>query len=505
MTAVPARRLTLGRFELTPWSATLILAAVAGVALRVWDYRLLLGRPNSDEAVVGLMTSHALHGDISVFFWGSSYGGPQEVLLSVPLFAVFGNSYLALRLVAIALVAVASLVVWRVGKRTLGEPGATAAAAILWVWSPYDLVQLTQQQSFYASDVVYCGLVLLLALRIAERPDRLRIGLFGFVVGFGFWQTAQIVPIVFPAVVWLTWKRAAWLREAWLAAVLAVVGASPWLLWNAFHGWASLSVHSSAETYRQSLRLFVSPILPMTLGLRAPFGQEPLLGSTAPTYALYALLIVAFLAGAVRTRHRTVSILYVVGALFPFVYAVDRRTSFISGWPQYTVIVTPVLALLLAQVASRRWRAIALVTLLALVTCISVPRMNRWFTLAQPVPYAPRDFSPLIQTLDNLGIDRVYADYWIAYRLDFASNEQIVAVEAHFDQATFPHGLAVLPHDPDARYRPYERTVMADPRHGFVFFKRTLASYGVAPQLEAHGYTRHDVGPLVVFAPPAGG
>jgi hypothetical protein len=164
--------------------------------------------------------------------------------------------------------------------------------------------------------------------------------------------------------------------------------------------------------------------------------------------------------------------------------------------------VTPVLALLLAQLASRRGRAIVLVALLALVTTVSVPRMNHWFTLAQPVPYAPRDFSPTIHTLDSLGIDRVYADYWIAYRLDFASNERIVAAEGRFDQVAFPQGLAVLPHDPNARYRPYERTVAADPRHGFVLFKRTLSSYGIVPQLEAHGYTRHDVGPLAVFAPP---
>ena len=29
-------------------------------------------------------------------------------------------------------------------------------------------------------------------------------------------------------------------------------------------------------------------------------------------------------------------------AVFPFLYAIDRRTSFLSAWPQYTVVVTPV-------------------------------------------------------------------------------------------------------------------------------------------------------------------
>src|SRR3954451_7033485 len=72
---------------------------VTGIALRVWIDLSILGRPNSDESVVGLMVIHAMHGDISTFFWGSAYGGPHEVLLSVPVFWVAGPSYLALRVV----------------------------------------------------------------------------------------------------------------------------------------------------------------------------------------------------------------------------------------------------------------------------------------------------------------------------------------------------------------------------------------------------------------------
>src|SRR4051794_7396373 len=42
------------------WSLAFALVAVGGIVLRIWIYRSALGTPNSDEAVPGLMTLHAL-------------------------------------------------------------------------------------------------------------------------------------------------------------------------------------------------------------------------------------------------------------------------------------------------------------------------------------------------------------------------------------------------------------------------------------------------------------
>src|SRR5581483_9036549 len=226
------------------WAAMVAVVAVAGLVLRVWIYRSALGVPNSDEAVVGLMVRHAMHGDISVFFWGSSYGGPQEVLLDVPFFWIFGSGYLALRIVSIGLNAVAAVIAWRVGRRVFGEAQGAAAGALLWLWPPFNLFQLTQQQSFFAANVFYCALLLLLALRIVEKPDRLRVAVFGFVVGFAFWQTPHIVPVAIPVIAWTAWRARAAIRHAWIGAAACVLGASPWLLWNAFHDWRSLGVHT---------------------------------------------------------------------------------------------------------------------------------------------------------------------------------------------------------------------------------------------------------------------
>ncbi len=109
MLAVPGRvRLqAIGGRVWSRWGITFVVAGIAGVALRVWVYRSALGVPNSDEAVVGLMTRHIIEGEFPTFFWGQAYGGSQEALLTVPGFAIAGSGWLALRIVPIALYAVA--------------------------------------------------------------------------------------------------------------------------------------------------------------------------------------------------------------------------------------------------------------------------------------------------------------------------------------------------------------------------------------------------------------
>ena len=503
MTAL-AVRVDLGhlrRLAFSRWGVAFAFAACAGVATRVWLYRSALEVPNSDEAVVGLMTRHFIHGEFSTFFWGQAYGGSQEAMLTVPLFLVFGTSWVALRIVPIALTAVAALVVWRVGRRTIGERPAAVAAALFWIWPPFTIFQTVRQQDFYASELVYCGLVLLLALRVVELPSRLRVGLFGLVLGLAFWQTSQITPIAAAAIAWTIWKQPRALRHLPIALACAVVGALPWLIWNLQHDWASLTLPYGNKTYAHRLRIFFSPIMPMAVGLRAPFSQELLLPGPI-TWLLYAALAVVFAVGAVRTWRRSISILYLTVAVFPWLYAISPLTLN-SGEPRYVVILTPVIALLLAQVATSFPRAVAVLAIAFAVTAVTLHRMDVYVRSAPAdFPVAPRDLGPLIATLDRLGLDRVYANYWLAYRLDFDTDERIVAVKNKFTRLRFADGQATPAHDPYVRYEPYEREVNAA-RHGFVFFDQTIKSIPIVPQLERYGYRRVEVGPFIIYAPPA--
>jgi Dolichyl-phosphate-mannose-protein mannosyltransferase len=470
-----------------------------------------MGTPNADEAVVGLMARHVLHGHLTAFAWGQPYGGTQEVLLTAPVFWVFGSGWLALRLVPIGLTVVAVLLLWRVGRRTVGEPAATIAAAVLWIWPPFAVFQLTHQQGYYASGFVYCALVLLCALRAAEVPDRRQVCELGFVLGLGFWQTAQIVPVAAGAVLWTIWRQPRALRHSPAAAVFGALGALPWIVWNSTHGWDSLT-GIDASAYAHSLRLLASPALPMLVGLRVPLSAQLLLPSVL-TYALYLGLIGLFLVGAWRARGQDRLLLYVVAAVFPFVYALSPKAALVLSTPRYVIVLAPVLTLLLVELAPTVWRGIGLLVLVGLVSVVTLHRLDDWFR-GEPRPttqerglgprdtvqLVPRDLDGLVVELDRLGLDHVYADYWLAYRLDFDTKERIIAVENRLLGVTFEGGQAVPTSPFDVRYVPYARAVRRS-RYGFVFYRKLVGTASVANMLERHGYRRHESGLYVIYSP----
>ncbi len=477
------------------------LAAVTGVVLRVVVYRSTLGGMNSDEAVTGLMIRHALHGHFAVFSWGAAYGGTQESTLAVPAVWIGGTNTLAIRVVPILLTAVVALLIWRVGRRTIGEPAAWVAGALFWVWPPR-LLPLLLQPGFYSSDTFYCALILLLALRAKERPDALRAGVYGLVLGLAFWQTSQIVPIIAASALWLIWRSPRILRWSWLAALTAIVGALPWLIWNLEHHWGSLHLNAGTNfSYVHRLRLFFSPVLAEMLGLRIFYATTwivPVLG-----LVVYIGAIGLFVWSGYRGRRRDTFLIYVVAGLFPFLYAASPKANLTTD-PRYATVLVPCLALLLAQLGMTYWRAASLLALAAVVSAIGVHGANTWVKEHRRdtvVPTAPRSIAPLIATLDRLGVDRVFTNYWLAYRLDFDTQERIVAVENGFD-ALEAHDGDVLPAaDPRVVYPPYDRFVRSGP-HAFVFFDQNLPRRGELEELVAHGYTKHLVEGFVVYAPP---
>ncbi|HLF40097.1 MAG TPA: glycosyltransferase family 39 protein, partial [Acidimicrobiia bacterium] len=189
-----------------PVTVALAAAVVAGVALRVWLLVLPTGAFDSDEAVVGLVARHALYdGELSTFFWGQSYGGTLEPLLSAPLFAVFGAAVWTVKAVPIALLAGSAVLVWRLGRATIGEPAAAIGAAVYFVW-PANLVWIsTKGRGFYGVTMVVGLGLLVCAARLARRPERVADwALFGFLGGLGLWTSPLVLYFAVPAVVWVT-------------------------------------------------------------------------------------------------------------------------------------------------------------------------------------------------------------------------------------------------------------------------------------------------------------
>jgi hypothetical protein len=255
------------------------------------------------------------------------------------------------------------------------------------------------------------------------------------------------------------------------------------------------------SSYWHRVRIFVSPLLPMISGLRYPFTQVPVLPGPLSNL-VYVLLLALFVFGFVKTRRTNASMLYVIAICFPFLYAISAWTVESSD-PRYLIILTPVLALLLAQLAVRPFLGVALVVAAAALSVAGLHTLAHNAEVGQAAnPGPPRDFRPLIRTLDRLGVQDVYSTHWIAYRLAFETNERIIGVKNDFTSVTFAHGQA-QPASGFIRYPPYERKVRKG-RHAFVFYRGALPSIRIVKPLERYGYEAHRVGNLVVYTLPRG-
>jgi Dolichyl-phosphate-mannose-protein mannosyltransferase len=284
--------LIVNRVRRWPADGVVVVAGlVGGLFLRVWLLFPPTGALDGDEAAWGLMARHVLRGELPALFWGQNYGGTQETFLTAPLIGAFGNTAAAVRAVPIALSAFAAFLVWRIGRRLIGEPQASFAAVIFWSWPLYVVWKSTRAHGFYGSSLVLGLLVVLFALRIRDRPSTLHLAAFGGCIGCGLWASPATGVLSVPALVWLVWRRPSVLRRWWLTVAAAAVGALPWLLANLRHHWYSLHNTTPQTSALAHLHNLAVATFPTALGLRLPFSLDWLGGGIFGA-AAYALILV---------------------------------------------------------------------------------------------------------------------------------------------------------------------------------------------------------------------
>jgi Dolichyl-phosphate-mannose-protein mannosyltransferase len=470
------------------WAAVASAGIAAGIALRVWMLASPVGGLDGDEAVWGLMALHVLDGEVSVFFWGQNYGGTQESLVTALLFAVTGSGTLALRTVPILLFALAAVLVWRIGRRTVGEPEARIAALLFWVWPAYLVWKSTRAHGFYGALTVLALAVVLLALRLYERDSPLDAAALGLAFGLGWWASPQIAFLAVPALGWLVVRRPAVLRRWWAAVPAALVGAAPWLGWNVTHGFDSFRTPFGPgdDSYFDHLRVFFATTFPSALGLRVPFSFDWLVGAI-PGRVLELLAIGAL--GWLVVRRRPLGRLeplVAIAVAYPFLQSLSPFSA-LNEEPRYLVLLVPIMALLLS-IPLARHPAVAVGGLgaAAALTVAGLIALNRQDPPVPPVGgvRVPENLSPALRVLDRHGVDRVLAPYAIAYRVTFETDERIVAT---------PTG--------QTRYRPHQRLVLANSAPAYVFVSGSRDDAGSARRLPARGYSREAVGGWAVYVP----
>jgi len=394
-----------------------------------------------------------------------------------------------LRVVPIALYALAALLVWRVGRRTVGDSAARLAAILFWIWPGYFVWKSTRAHGYYGVLVVLGLLVLLLALRLHEQWSRPELLALGAAAGLGLWASPQIVLVAAPALIWLFWRRLQHLGDVWLVAAGGLLGAAPWLAWNFQHHWGSLHLDPGAGTatsYLYRLRGFFGNTLPIALGLQTPLSLHWLLGPLAGR-----LLLLVALAGFVwllARRRGQVELLAWVALPYPFLYALSPFAWYVRE-PRYLVLLAPVCALLLARlVSSPPVTVAALAAALALsVVGLRTMQASERFRALAPNTRVPLDIAPLLRTLERQHISRAYANYWVAYRVTFLSGEKIIATAQGAD-----------------RYLPYRRDVCASPRSAQIFVDGAAEQPAKGRRLRRAGYRQTQTAGFIVYLPPTG-
>ena len=409
----------------------IVVVVLVGIAMRVWVLRSGAGGLDSDEAVPGLMARHLLHGHVSTFYWGQEYGGTPEIFLDAIAVFIGGSTRLALKAPPLLEAGLLSVLVWRVGKRTVGEWAGVLGALMVWIWPASYVWYTTKERVFYLPILLLGLTILLLALRLDDEPRRWRDWLcFGFVAGIGWWTGPQIVFTVVPALAWLAWRQRLriWPGIAY-ATGTAIVGAAPWIRANVHSHLASLKTDAldDHQGFLTHLEGIMRRGIPSALGLRHAYTElwlNPPIGQV-----LYWVALAAFVLAAFRLW-RSSNLIVITALVFPVLAALSPSGGYI-GEGRYMIFVWPLLALLfaglLATWSHRQIGAVALIVLAGTVSVAGLRRLPETVSPFAPDVHVPANMGPLVDGLERLGVRHAFAQYWIAYRLDYESGERVRA------------------------------------------------------------------------------
>ena len=454
MSAVPVARSSVSplpstRNRVLAWIAVLIATHLALEGFAIATHRIPV---SSDQAVAGLMAKHILEGKgHPVFYYGATYAGSLEPHFVAAVFAVFGPSVAAYRLAMGLLFAGMALGVFLFTRRFFGRSSALFALACFAI-SPYFLLYkgLTSDGAYDSVALLTLAMVAL-ALWIDERAAEGPIGpwrffALGAIAGTAFWVMPHTAAVSAVVALWLLSGPARRTRPLNLLFGLAgaLVGASPWWIWNLRHRWASLRAPELGSVgWSRAAENFLEQIWVSLPTLEGGFvatpdyhtRRETFAGSRALSLVLIAALLAPAVVRAIRGDRRCRLLLAALICLFA---AASFSARLLPTEPRYVfsyyVLAIPLLGLGFATLAAGRWRIAAVAVGLGLLG------VHAASSLLARVSYRNVDLEvtgpvgDLISYLERNRLTRVYASYWTAYRLSFESRERVIATPIPGDE-----------------------------------------------------------------------
>ncbi len=204
-----------------------------------------------------------------------------------------GRAALALEVFAVG---VAQMFVWWCALLELtGWKPRDAASARLLVFivlpSPAVVYWGLYWPNGYPETFLAATLVLWAGARFWRRGGTGNLFAFGLAGGFAFWMSMLTFAISIPLLAWLLWQRGRELLRPLQTTILAaggVLGAAPWLLYNALNDWVSLKANwavrpagsleaiaeNTSRLFGEALPMLVAPMQQMGWVVRATGGRR---------------------------------------------------------------------------------------------------------------------------------------------------------------------------------------------------------------------------------------
>ncbi|HJX48707.1 MAG TPA: glycosyltransferase family 39 protein [Gaiellaceae bacterium] len=163
----------------------------------------------------------------------SAYTQPLYGWFLIPVYWIFGRSWLSIGLAQIVLAVVTALLVYEIGRRLLGARAGIAAAAIATL-NPY-LIWHDVHVNREIVDQVCAAALVLLTLAVADRPSRRLAALLGVVTGLAMLGNTRLAAVPVICAAYLVWRLPRARSSAVVAALVlcgAAVAVAPWLVRN---------------------------------------------------------------------------------------------------------------------------------------------------------------------------------------------------------------------------------------------------------------------------------
>jgi hypothetical protein len=415
----------------------LLSADVAYKALAVFVPEIHGHGFHSDEAVIGLMGLHSVEqGDFALFFYGQSFGGALEYLLTTAAFSVLPPSIFVLRLVALAMRLACDLLFYRILVGCFDDKLQRQAAFLLFVTlSSHFHAYLAPLSGVHLNNLLL-GLAIVHLFSTSEGPLDRPIAK-GIAIGLGFWASNAILLFLLPAMAVVALRRgrpralraAVAMRKLGLLLLAAAVAGGPRLVyllspdsWVVSYRAGGFSLAGWSDA-RGRLGGLLSDTLPHYLYgglLEAELGWLAL----AAALLLASLCLGATAVAAVafsRRAERSSAPAMLAGVFWLTLLAFVANGEVYDAGLRYLIPIQPFAALAAPLVFRLRPARLVMSTLVFAVLGIT----SSFLLDSEDAAAKARAHVEIIEFLRANDVRHGWADYWAGYDIAFRTREEI--------------------------------------------------------------------------------